>query len=480
MRRCASGIAPKRHEHPHLVFVFFFGPMSRTDEPHLAAVAPTSGSDASINDEERRAWLALTLNPQLKPAMARALLQRYGLPQEVLAQPLSRVRAELGEAVAAALAVGADESAVAHTLAWAQQPGHHLIFLGDPAYPPGLLDLADAPLVLYVVGDPKWLTQPNLAVVGARQPTPGGRDTARAFAEALAARGWTVASGLAQGIDAAAHEGALAAVSAGAAGSTVAWLGTGVDRVFPAEHRGLAQRIAAAGALLSEFPLGTPAKKHHFPRRNRLIAASSRGTLVVEAAVQSGSLITARLATELGREVFAIPGSIHNPMAKGCHRLIREGAKLVESVEDILEELRGLVLAEKPHPAKRPKSIATRTTGHDALPLPFAKTNACAPSAATAGSFLPSHHPFAAPDHASQKSAFTPPLPDGGEPSSPNATVAADSQRLLAALGFDPIGFDELQIRTGLSADALSAQLLELELAGQIARLPGQRFQRLG
>jgi len=208
------------------------------------------------------------------------------------------------------------------------------VALGDTAYPPLLLQTADPPLLLYVQGDLSKLTLPAIAIVGSRRASPQGVANARAFAQALSEQGWVIYSGLAQGIDAAAHEGALA----GAAG-TVAVVGTGLDRVYPASHRALAHRIAAHGALVSEFAPGTPPLAEHFPMRNRLIAGMSLGTVVVEAALQSGSLITARLATEAGREVFAVPGSIHAPQAKGCHWLLKQGAKLVESAQDVLEEL---------------------------------------------------------------------------------------------------------------------------------------------
>jgi DNA processing protein len=252
------------------------------------------------------------------------------------------------------------------------------------------------------------LQRPALAIVGSRSATPQGTANARAFARDLAARGWCIVSGLALGIDAAAHEGALDA-TAGA--GTVAVVGTGLDRVFPAAHRALAHRIGAAGALLSEYAPGTPPLRQHFPERNRIIAGLAQGTLVVEAALASGSLITARLASEAGREVFAIPGSIHSPQARGCHALIRQGAKLVETAEDIVEELRG----------QRP------------LPLPGAGDDA----------------------------------------------ATADEDPLLAALGHDPVTLDALLARTGDSAAVLSARLLELELEGRVARLPGGLYQRL-
>lgn len=320
--------------------------------------------------EEARSWLDFTLR-RLPPSVQRKLLARFGSPEAVLAQPLPTVRAEFGAEVAQALASPPPAEAVETALAWLGGARHHLLTLADAAYPGNLLALADAPLVLYVVGDPGTLGRPAVAIVGARHATPGGLENARAFARALAERGLVVVSGLALGVDAAAHEGALAAEG----GRTVAVIGTGADRVYPAKHRALAHRIAEHGAIVSEFPLGTPAQPYHFPRRNRLIAALARGTLVVEAAPDSGSLITARLAAELGRDVFAIPGSIHNPLARGCHRLIREGAKLVERVDDLLEEWPdlaspGALVPPEPTPVPSDESDPLLAAlGHDPVDL---------------------------------------------------------------------------------------------------------------
>jgi len=278
--------------------------------------------------------------------------------------------------------------------------------IGDSAYPAVLLQTADPPLLLYVHGDAALLNRRSLAIVGSRNASAQGVDNARSFAAHLSQKGWTIVSGLAFGIDGAAHEGGLSGP-----GSTVAVVGTGLDRVYPARHRGLAHRIAASGALVSEFAPGTPPIAANFPIRNRIIAGLSRGTLVVEAAVQSGSLITARLAAEAGREVFAVPGSIHAPLSRGCHALIRQGAKLVENAADILEELQP----------------------GEAAPL------------ATA----------AVPDD-------TP------------------ADRVLEALGHDPVSLDALCARTGWSAQELSARLLELELEERVVRLPGGLYQRRG
>lgn len=299
---------------------------------------------------------------------------------------------------------------LAETLRWLdEKPGRrHVVAVGDARFPDALLQTADPPNLLWIEGDIALLAWPSIAIVGSRNATPQGLENARAFAAHLGRQGFAIVSGLALGIDGAAHAGAL---DAGAA--TVAVIGCGVDVVYPLRHRALAARIAAEGALVSELPLGTPALAAHFPQRNRIIAGLARGTLVVEAAVQSGSLITARLAAEANREVFAIPGSIHSPQARGCHALIKQGAKLVDRADDILEELG----------APAPTTVA---------------------ATAPAG-----------------------PTPRGRE------------DPLLEALGHDPIGLDALVARTGESAGTLAAKLLELELAGRVARLPGERFQRL-
>jgi len=299
----------------------------------------STGMPLAHPPEELAAWLRLTLEPGLGPPTVRQLLAIFGLPQHIYAQPRSVLAEHLPAAVADQLArPPSDEfrETFERTLRWCDTPGHQVLTLADAGYPPCLLDIHDPPPMLYVVGDPGWLTRPAIAIVGARHATPDGLSTARAFARRLAREGWCIISGMALGIDTAAHEGALEAE-----GGTVAVVGTGADVVYPARNRKLAARIEAAGALVSELPLGTPALAHQFPRRNRLVAGLARGTLVTEAAARSGSLITARLAAEAGRDVFAIPGSIHSPLSRGCHALIRQGAKLVESPEDVLEELCG-------------------------------------------------------------------------------------------------------------------------------------------
>ncbi|PKO78670.1 MAG: DNA-protecting protein DprA [Betaproteobacteria bacterium HGW-Betaproteobacteria-13] len=283
----------------------------------------------TADSTELAAWLRLALVPALGPERQRKLLAAFGLPSGIFAHSRSSIAAVIGGEGADLLLAPCERTAVDAALAWSAEDGNHILTLADSAYPQALLDTADPPL----------LNRPGLAIVGARSSTAQGVANAEAFARSLSEAQLTIISGLALGIDAAAHRGALSSGE----GSTVAVIGTGADRIYPAGNAALAREIAASGAIVSEFALGTPPLRHNFPRRNRLIAGLSHGVLVVEAAIGSGSLITARLATEIGREVFAIPGSIHSPLARGCHRLIREGAKLVETAEDVLEELRGRV-----------------------------------------------------------------------------------------------------------------------------------------
>ena len=357
--------------------------------------------------EDLEAWLRLLRTPGIGREHARRLLAACGSPQAVFDTAPTTLRELIGTTLTSALARGPLDHAqqLATTQAWlAGDATRHVLALGDADYPAALLDTADPPLLLYAQGQLEWLAAPALAVVGSRNPTPQGADNARAFALHLGRAGLTVVSGLALGIDGAAHEGALDSPAA-----TIAVVGTGLERIYPGRHRALAHRIAAQGLLLSEFEFGTPPLRENFPLRNRIIAGLARGTLVVEAALQSGSLITARLAAEAGREVFAIPGSIHSPQSRGCHALIKQGAKLVESVDDILQELQwGGAGAVTPMPGSAP----------------------------------------------------------------------TDDDPLLKALGHDPVTLDALLARTGLATAALQARLLELELDGRLARLPGGLFQR--
>lgn len=300
-------------------------------------------------------WLQLTLTAGLGAATIRKLLRQFGLPQQVLAR-MHELSSELPTAVLGALGSAEVERAVSRALEWSDAPGHWIVTLGDEAYPRALLEIADPPTLLYGVGRVELLQHTALAVVGSRNASAQGERNAVDFAKTLSDAGLTIVSGLAIGIDAAAHRGALAGAS-----STIGVLGTGIDIVYPRRNTDLASEIAARGAMISEFPLGTPAMAQNFPRRNRLISGLARGCLVVEAALASGSLITARAAADQGREVFAIPGSIHSPLCKGCHALIKAGAKLVESADDVLAELGGF----------RPHSYAS-TTDKRGSAAPFA------------------------------------------------------------------------------------------------------------
>lgn len=304
-------------------------------------------------DDELTAWLRLTLIPGLNSERVRRLLAAFGSPQAVLSASTRALSPHVPQAVAAEVKRGIDDKALDAAAAWIEEPANHIVTLADVAYPPQLLQLPDPPVVLYIRGNPDLMRRPALAVVGSRNATAQGQANAEAFARALSNAGLTIVSGLALGVDAAAHRGALTG-----AGSTMAVLGTGADIVYPARNRALAHELCERGVLVSEFPLGTRPLAGNFPRRNRLIAGLALGCLVVEAAADSGSLITARLANEQGREVFAIPGSIHSPLSKGCHALIKQGAKLVETAHDILEELRW--------PARAPISSTSQHTPTDA------------------------------------------------------------------------------------------------------------------
>ncbi len=367
-----------------------------------------------LSHDELAAWLRLGATPGIGRATARQLLAAFGSPERVLAADETTLAALVGTDVIRVLKrrSPADEALVETTARWlaGAEPGapRDLVVLGDPRYPELLVHTADPPLLLFTLGRVELLGAPSVAVVGSRGATPQGMDNARAFSRFLSEHRLTIVSGLAMGIDGAAHDGGLAGP-----GSTVAFVGTGLDRVYPAAHAKLMRRIAEQGLVASEYPLGTPSSSHHFPRRNRLIAGISLGTLVVEAAVESGSLITARMALEGGREVFAIPGSIHSPQSRGCHRLIQEGAKLVETGDDVLRELR----------LDAPQRTRSAPAGEDDGHLD--------------------------PDAA-----------------------------LKAALGHDPVTVDVLAARSGLPSERLAARLLELELAGQVQRLPGGLVQR--
>jgi DNA processing protein len=367
--------------------------------------------------DEREQWLALAHVPGLHAGQLADWLATGQAATGLLRQsPATLGALGLGMAAVAALR-SPDLAGIAADLAWLEgAPQRSLLTWGAPGYPPLLADIADAPLVLYVAGDITPLSLPQLAIVGSRNPTGLGRDTSMQFAQQLSRAGLVVTSGLALGVDAAAHRGAL---SVGA--PTVAVVGRGLDAVYPAENAGLARAIIeGGGALVSDLPIGTPPLKHHFPRRNRILSGLATGTLVVEAALRSGSLITARLAGDQGREVFAIPGSIHNPLTRGCHRLLRQGATLVEEVGDIFAEL-GPIISQ----------IACKTTESVAN------------------------------------------MPASGLP-----LLDKEYEILLDALGFEPAGLDVLVVRTGLAASAVASMLLILELDGRIQQQPGGRYSR--
>jgi DNA processing protein len=381
---------------------------------------------------ELGAWLRLTLTPGIGRDTARRLLATFGTPNHIFEQSESRLRQVVTAVQAQALLQVPEgwQALTQDTQDWLQtstdpRVARAVITLGDARYPASMLDTPDPPLMLHALGQVDALQNLHqtcaVAMVGSRNPTPQGLINAREFASSLAASGLVVVSGMALGIDGAAHEGALQGAAEGGL-ATIAVVGTGLDRVYPKLHRDLAHRIALRGVILSEYPLGTPPLAHHFPQRNRLISGLSQATLVVEAALPSGSLITARQALEQGREVMAIPGSIHSAQAKGCHALIKQGAKLVESAQDVLEELR------------LPQPAGQRTLDLEAPPGPPATTT-----------------------------------PDNSE-----------EAVLLRAMGHDPVSLDALQARCGWPTAQLQAQLLELELVGQVGRLPGGLFQRLG
>ena len=372
--------------------------------------------------DELASWLRLDRTPGVGGETARRLLAAFGLPANIFAAGAAAVRKVVPERVAQALAAAPSDEAtalIARTIEWAAQPGNRVLTLADADYPRALLDIPDPPIMLYVKGRAELLSRTAIAVVGSRNATAQGMANAEKFSDVLSAAGLTIISGMALGIDTAAHIGGLHAQEAdGNAGATIAVIGTGADIVYPARNRALAHRIAQAGCIVSEYPLGTPAIASNFPRRNRLISGLARGVLVVEAALQSGSLITARMAAEQGRDVFAIPGSIHSPLSKGCHLLIKQGAKLVETAQDILEEL-----------------------GHAcAAPMPAAASVTQAES-------------------------------DNKNSNSGDA--------LLRAMGYDPVSVDALSARCGEEVNSLQEKLLALELDGRVEMLAGGLFRRM-
>jgi DNA processing protein len=398
------------------------------------------------NRESLKAWLRLSLTPGVGNITARALLKAFGLPEMIFQRSAAELQVHVSPAVSHHLCLEPEglEDALNTTWAWLEKPAHRhasttlhkrLLTLADSDYPSSLMLTPDPPCLLYVMGQTQhlhWLSPATfkaplaIAVVGSRNPTPQGRINAHEFAASLAQAGLTVISGLALGVDTEAHLGALQGGTLANPLRTVAIVGTGLDRVYPHQNHALALSIAAHGLLMSEYPLNTPPITANFPKRNRLIAGLSQGCLVVEAAARSGSLITAKQAIDMGKDVFAIPGSIHTTVAKGCHDLIKQGAKLVDCVQDILEELKDL-------PALDQNTIALQQ------PTDSSNTEAELKLSMQEGHTL----------------------------------------QVLAHLGLDPVGLDELQKRSGLPTAQLQAELFQLELNGALGRLPGGLYQRL-
>ncbi len=374
------------------------------------------------DESQALAWLTLLRAPGLGASRIRTLVESAGDAERALALSDSAWTRLGAPASALAWCRAPDRERLERDREWLAAPGHHLIACDSPDFPALLARSPQAPAALFVAGNPDLLWQPQIAIVGSRNPSEGGRDNARDFARALARTGLAITSGLAEGIDAIAHRAAL---DIGVA--TIAVVGTGPDRVYPARNRALAAEIVERGVVVSEFPPGTEARREHFPRRNRVIAGLSLGTLVIEAGMQSGALITARLAAEAGREVFALPGSIHNPLARGCHRLIRDGAALVETAQEIIQAM-----------ASQAAQLASALRGRLAVP-------AAEPASAT-----PVVGPHEDPDY----------------------------QRLWQVLDHAPTPINVLATRSGLTVEALSSMLLLMELDGRVSAGNGRYARR--
>lgn len=367
----------------------------------------------SAEIEEKLLWVSLGKISGIGSQTFCQLLKTFGSPENIYATPAKQLREVVSERIATEITHGFDAESLQPIRQWLSQEHNHLVTLADPEYPRSLLEIADPPPFLYAKGNLSLLNRPSIAIVGSRNASVQGEKNAEAFAAGLCDYGLCIVSGLALGVDGAAHRGALKVN-----GTTIAVVGTGLDIVYPAKHRDLAHQIAQHGLIVSEFDLGTPSKPQNFPKRNRIISGLSLGCLVVEANLQSGSQITARLATEQGREVFAIPGSIHSPMAKGCHQLIKQGAKLVDCLQDIVEEL---------HLSPSGQSVLTSAI-------------------------------------------------DINADSSAGDTA---QNKLLSAMGYDPITLDHLVASSGLTVSEVSSMLMVLELEGKVASLTGGHFQKI-
>lgn len=379
------------------------------------------------NTDDVAFWLGLSFIDGLGGQTLCQLLREFGSPTHIYQATTTQLCKIVSSNIAREITNGVDFTKIQPTLNWLQEDGNHLITLADTAYPQLLLEITNPPPILYAKGHLHWLNHASIAMVGSRSSTPQGEKNAEDFATNLANFGLCVVSGLALGIDGASHRGALKATAENSAG-TIAVVGTGLDIVYPARHLDLAHKIVQKGLIISEFPLGTPSKAQNFPRRNRIISGLSLGCLVVEANVQSGSLITAKLAAEQGREVFAIPGSIHSPVAKGCHLLIKQGAKLVESTQDIIDELSidGMALSDAIISKKTESWLLSETTNN-----------------------------------------------------SPNYKPISETDSLILAMGHEPIAMDTLIRLTKLTTEKLSAMLMMLELEGKVATVSGGHYQRI-
>ncbi len=374
-----------------------------------------------VENNDVSLWLGLSQIDGLGGQTLCQLLREFGSPAQIYQASPSQLKQVVSTTIAHEIAKGLDVDAIQPTLNWLQHAGNHVVTLADAHYPQLLLQISNPPPILYAKGQLEWLNHPSIAMVGSRSSTPQGEKNAEDFATSLSNFGLCVVSGLALGIDGAAHRGALKATANNAAG-TIAVVGTGLDIVYPAKHRDLAHKIVQRGLIISEFHLGTPSKAQNFPRRNRIISGLSLGCLVVEANVQSGSLITAKLALEQGREVFAIPGSIHSPVAKGCHLLIKQGAKLVENTQDIIDELS----IESANLVKIEAKLTSEVNGDSVDSEQFSETDT-----------------------------------------------------LIQAMGHYPITMDTLIRLTSLTTEKISAMLMMLELEGKVATVSGGQYQRV-